>query len=128
LLPLILRMQKIVSPMSSSTPKVVWLLLRTIHERLFSDSVNLNRPCTHREWYYFSSWIKYLNLWYPCDEISTNIMFWTLSIVLYLSKNAVLFIFQNTTFRRLDYVSVIKYNLLSWAPSIELVRTSGHLC
>jgi hypothetical protein len=44
--------------------------------------------------------------------------FWTLSIVLSLSKNTVLFIFQNTTFRRL--------NLLSWAQSIELVPISGH--
>jgi hypothetical protein len=30
--------------------------------------------------------------------------FWTLSIVLFLSKNTVLFIFQNTTFWRLDSV------------------------
>jgi hypothetical protein len=34
--------------------------------------------------------------------------FWTLSIVFSLSKNAVLFIFQNTTFRRLDSVSVFR--------------------
>jgi hypothetical protein len=34
-------------------------------------------------------------------------MFWTLSIVLFLSKNTVLFIFQNTTFRRLDSGSEI---------------------
>jgi hypothetical protein len=35
--------------------------------------------------------------WY---YISTNICFWTLSIILSLSKNTILFIFQNTTFRR----------------------------
>jgi hypothetical protein len=33
--------------------------------------------------------------------------FWTLSIILSLSKN-VMFIFQNTTFRRLDSVSVFR--------------------
>jgi hypothetical protein len=46
--------------------------------------------------------------------------FWTLHIVLFLSKNAILFIFQNTTFRKLDSVSVFRWNLLSWAQSIEL--------
>jgi predicted membrane protein len=47
--------------------------------------------------------------------------FWTLSIVLSFSKNTVLFIFQNTTFRKLDSVSVFRLNLFSWAQSIELV-------
>jgi hypothetical protein len=43
--------------------------------------------------------------------------FWTLSIVL--------FIFQNTEFRRLDSVSVFRLNQLSYAQSIELVPLSG---
>jgi hypothetical protein len=42
--------------------------------------------------------------------------FWTSSIVL--------FIFQNTTFQRLDSVFVFRLNLLSWAQSIELVPIS----
>jgi hypothetical protein len=52
---------------------------------------------------------------------------WTLSLVLSLSKNPVLFIFQNTTFRRLDSVSIFRQNLLSSTQSIELVHISGHL-
>jgi hypothetical protein len=51
---------------------------------------------------------------------------WTIFIVLSLSKNTVLFIFQNE-FRILDSVSVFRWNLLSWAQSIELVPISGHL-
>jgi hypothetical protein len=35
-------------------------------------------------------------------------MFLTLAIVLLLSKNTVLFLFQNTTFRRLESVSVFR--------------------
>jgi hypothetical protein len=113
LLRLILRMQKIVSPMSFVHPKsglaFATLLLRTIHDSLFSDWVNLNKECTYCEWYYFSSWIKYLNLWYRCgDGTILQICFSTLSIVLFLSKNAVRFIFQNTTFRKLDSVSVFR--------------------
>jgi hypothetical protein len=34
------------------------------------------------------------------------------------------FIFQNTTFRRLDSVSVFRWNLLSWAQLIGLVPIS----
>jgi hypothetical protein len=33
----------------------------------------------------------------------------------------------NTAFRRLDSVSVFRWNLLSWVQSIELVPISGHL-
>jgi hypothetical protein len=40
-------------------------------------------------------------------------------------KNTVLFIFQNTTFRRLDSVSVFRQNLLSWAQSTELAQQDG---
>jgi hypothetical protein len=54
--------------------------------------------------------------------------FWKLSIVLSLSKNTVLFIFQNTTFRRLDSVSIFRQNLLSWAQSTELVPISEQTC
>jgi hypothetical protein len=32
---------------------------------------------------------------------------------------------QNTMFRRLDSVSVFRYNLLSWAQSVELAPISG---
>jgi hypothetical protein len=53
------------------------------------------------------------------SSIIQILCFWTLSIFLSLSKNTVLFIFQNTAFRRLDYVSVFRYNLLSFAQSIE---------
>jgi hypothetical protein len=49
----------------------------------------------------------------------TNIMFRTLSIVLFL--------FKNTTFRRLDSVSVFRWNLLSWVQSVELILISGPL-
>jgi hypothetical protein len=43
-----------------------------------------------------------------CDDgtLVQILCFWTLSIVLSLSNNAVLFISQNITFRRLDSVSV----------------------
>jgi hypothetical protein len=37
----------------------------------------------------------------------------------------VLFLFKYTAFRRLDSVSVFRYNLLSWAQSIKLVPISG---
>jgi hypothetical protein len=45
-----------------------------------------------------------------CDDgILVRILcFWTLSIVLSLSKHTFLFVFQNTTFRRLDSVSVFR--------------------
>jgi hypothetical protein len=33
---------------------------------------------------------------------------------------------SNTTFRRLDYVSVFRWNLLSWTQLTELVPISGH--
>jgi hypothetical protein len=33
---------------------------------------------------------------------------------------------QYTTFRRLDSVSVFRWNLLIWAQSVELVPISGH--
>jgi hypothetical protein len=46
--------------------------------------------------------------------------FWTLSMALFLSKNNDLFIFQNITFRRYDFVSVFRQNLLSRAQSIQL--------
>jgi hypothetical protein len=36
-----------------------------------------------------------------------------------------MFIFQSTTFRRLDSASVFRQNLLSWAQTIELVLNSG---
>jgi hypothetical protein len=52
-------------------------------------------------------------------------MFLTLYIVLCVSKNTVLVIFQNITFRRLDSISVFRENLLSRAKSIELVPISG---
>jgi hypothetical protein len=62
-----------------------------------------------------------------CDDGTLVQIFccWTLSVILSLSKNTVLLIFQNTTFRRLDSVSVFRLNLLSWAQSIELVPISG---
>jgi hypothetical protein len=34
---------------------------------------------------------------------------------------------QNTTFRKLGSVSVLRQNLLCWAQSIELIPISGHL-
>jgi hypothetical protein len=37
-----------------------------------------------------------------------------------------MFLFQNTEFRRLDSVSVFKWNLLSWAQSIKISPVSGH--
>jgi hypothetical protein len=40
-------------------------------------------------------------------------------------QTTVLFIFQNTTFRKLDSVSVFGQNPLSWAQSIELAPISG---
>jgi hypothetical protein len=45
-----------------------------------------------------------------CDDgtLVQLLGFWTLTIVLSLSKNTVLFIFQNKTFRRLDSVSVFR--------------------
>jgi hypothetical protein len=45
-----------------------------------------------------------------CDDgtLVKILCFWTLSIVLSLSKSTVLFIFQNTTFRRLYSVSVFR--------------------
>jgi hypothetical protein len=36
-------------------------------------------------------------------------------------------LYLNTTFRRLDSVSVFRWSLLSWAKSIELVPIAGHL-
>jgi hypothetical protein len=41
-------------------------------------------------------------------------------ILCFCISSIVLFVFQNTTFRRLDYVSVFRQNLLSWAQSIEI--------
>jgi hypothetical protein len=41
-----------------------------------------------------------------------------LSVVLFLLK---------TSFRRLDFVSVFRWNILRWTQSIELVPISGHL-
>jgi hypothetical protein len=41
--------------------------------------------------------------------------FWALSIVLSSSKNTVLFIFETTTFRRLDSVSVFRLGLIDGA-------------
>jgi hypothetical protein len=41
-----------------------------------------------------------------------------LDIILFLSKNTVLFVFQNTTFRRLDFVSLspeIGTSSMDWA-------------
>jgi hypothetical protein len=45
-----------------------------------------------------------------CDNgtLIQILCFWALSIVLSLSKNTVLFILQNTTFRRLGSVSVFR--------------------
>jgi hypothetical protein len=36
------------------------------------------------------------------------------------------FYLKHTSFRRLDSVSVFRWNLLSWAEPIELVPISGH--
>jgi hypothetical protein len=51
-------------------------------------------------------------LWYPIacwkQDLVKILCFWILSIVLSLSKTTVLFIFQNTAFRRLDSVSVFR--------------------
>jgi hypothetical protein len=56
-----------------------------------------------------------------CDDgtLIQILYFWTLSIVLLYLKH--------TTFQRLDSVAVFRWNLLSRAQSIELVRISGHL-
>jgi hypothetical protein len=71
---------------------------------------------------YRSSWggaetaLPYLTVAYHVIRTyeSQMLCFWILSIVLSLSKNSVLFIFEkNTTFRRLDSVSVFRQNLLS---------------
>jgi hypothetical protein len=58
----------------------------------------------------------------------TNIMFLDIVHRPVFSKNTFLFISQNTTFRRLDFVSVFRSNLLSRAQSIELVPNSGDTC
>jgi hypothetical protein len=50
--------------------------------------------------------------------------FWTLFIALSLSKT-VPFIFQNITFQKLDSVSIFRWNLLTWAQSIERLPISG---
>jgi hypothetical protein len=47
--------------------------------------------------------------------------------IIHRSKITVLFILQNTTFRRLDSVSLFRQNLLSWTQSIVLFPISGHL-
>jgi hypothetical protein len=41
------------------------------------------------------------------------------------SPSSCFYLKQNTTFRRLDSVSVFRWNLLSWVQSIELVPISG---
>jgi hypothetical protein len=45
-----------------------------------------------------------------CDSgtLVQILCFWTLSIILFLSENTVVFIFQNTTFRKLDSVSIFR--------------------
>jgi hypothetical protein len=47
----------------------------------------------------------------------TNIMFLTIIHHPLFIENTILFIFKNTTFRRLDSISVFRQNLLSWAQS-----------
>jgi hypothetical protein len=44
---------------------------------------------------------------------------------MFLDINIVLFLFKYVTFRRLDSVSVFKWNLLSWTQSTDLVLISG---
>jgi hypothetical protein len=52
--------------------------------------------------------------------------FWTLSTVLFYLKTPFCS-YLKTMFRRLDSVTFFRWNLLSWAQSIELVPISGHI-
>jgi hypothetical protein len=56
-----------------------------------------------------------------CDDgtLVQIVRFWTLSIVLSLSRIVVLFSFQNTTFRTPNSVSVFRSDVLSWVQSTE---------
>lgn len=45
-----------------------------------------------------------------------QLCFWTLYIILFL--------FKNTSFQRLDSVSIFRWNVLTWAQSVELVPIS----
>jgi hypothetical protein len=86
---------------------------------------SLSRLFALRRDFLFVKKAELLSLWRW--YISTNIMFWTLYIVLSLSENTILFILQNIAFRRLDSVSVFRQNLLGWTQSIELVPISGSI-
>jgi hypothetical protein len=66
----------------------------------------------HRYYSQTFSNIRSKSLW--CDTL-----IWTLSIILFL--------FKNTMFRRLDSISIFRWNILSWAQLTELVPISGHL-
>jgi hypothetical protein len=86
-------------------------------------SVNQTTSChNHRRWY--SSYLPWepqishgLNVFCNRDGILIQLSrFWTLSIVLFLFK---------TTFWWLDSVPVFRWNLLSWAQSIDLVPVTG---
>jgi hypothetical protein len=59
-----------------------------------------------------TKWLNVVNkntvICHNFSQLITTIMFWTLSTVSSLSKNAVIFIFQNTTFGTLGSVSVFR--------------------
>jgi hypothetical protein len=61
--------------------------------------------------------------WYSCiqvDSLCVQILcFWTLSIIL--------FVFKSTTFRRLEPVSVVSWNLLGSVQSAKRLSISEHL-
>jgi hypothetical protein len=78
--------------------------------------------CT-RKWNW--SFHKRYEFFWPGERRLVQILcFWTLSIALSLSKNTVLFIFQNITFRRLDSVSVFRWNPFIWTNSMEIESSS----
>jgi hypothetical protein len=89
-----------------------------LRDRKMNQGVNL-----HDE----DSMLSFLvnKIWTFCD---CSILVQVLCVLtLSLSKTTVLFIFQNTTFRRLNSVSVFRWNLLSWAQSIEPVHIRFYL-
>jgi hypothetical protein len=47
-------------------------------------------------------------------------------IIMFLDIHRPVFNFKHTMFRRLDSVSVFKWNPLSWAQSVQLVPISGY--
>jgi hypothetical protein len=90
-----------------------WVSMQTFRRLSLSPSsraVISNATASQKLWIFTSlftrliMWGDFVS-WYTSYK---NLCFWTLSIVLSLSKNTVLFIFQNTTFRRLDSVSVLR--------------------